>query len=50
MLEEWRRSGESIAAFARRRSVAAWRLYAWRKKLRMTATARAEPTVSEHVC
>lgn len=46
MLEEWRRSGDSIAAFARRRSVSAWRLYAWRKKLRTTATSRAEPTLS----
>jgi hypothetical protein len=46
ILEEWRRSDESIAAFARRRSVSAWRLYAWRKKLRMTATPRAEPTLS----
>ena len=46
MFEEWRRSGESIAAFARRRSVSAWRLYAWRKKLRTSATSRAEPTLS----
>jgi transposase-like protein len=46
LLEEWRRSGESIAAFARRRSVSAWQLYAWRKKLRMTATSRAEHTLS----
>src|SRR3979409_1051733 len=46
MLEEWRRSGDSIAAFARRRSVSAWRLYAWRKKLRTTATSRAGPALS----
>jgi transposase-like protein len=46
MLEEWRRSGDSIAAFARRRGVSAWRLYAWRKKLRTTAPSRAEPTLS----
>ena len=47
LLEEWRRSGETIAAFARRRNVAAWRLYAWRTKLQMTAaTPRVAPTLS----
>jgi len=46
VLEEWRRSGDSIAAFARRHSVSAWRLYTWRKKLRMTAKPRAAPTMS----
>ena len=46
MLEEWRRSGDSIAAFARRHSVSAWRLYSWRKKLRATATPRPAPTLS----
>lgn len=43
MLEEWRRSGDSIAVFARRHSVSAWRLYSWRKKLRTTAKPRAAP-------
>jgi len=43
VLEEWRRSGDSIAAFARRHSVSAWRLYSWRKKLRTMAEPRAEP-------
>jgi transposase-like protein len=45
-LEEWRRSGDTIAAFARRHSVSAWRLYSWRKKLRTEAKPRAEPTLS----
>ena len=46
VLEEWRRSGDSIAAFARRHSVSAWRLYSWRQKLRTTAKPRAAPTLS----
>jgi transposase-like protein len=46
LLEEWRQSGDSIAAFARRHSVSAWRLYSWRKKLRATPKPRAEPTLS----
>src|SRR5262252_654886 len=46
VLEEWRRSGDSIAAFARRHSVSAWRLYSWRKKLPTTAKPRAAPTLS----
>jgi|SRR5215467_14456601 len=46
VLEEWRRSGDSIAAFARRHSVSAWRLYSWRKKLRTMAKPRAAPTLS----
>jgi transposase-like protein len=46
VLEEWRRSGDSIAAFARSHGVSAWRLYSWRKKLRMTTKRRAEPTLS----
>jgi hypothetical protein len=29
MPEEWRRSGDSIAAFARNHSVPPWRLYSW---------------------
>jgi len=46
MLEEWRRSGDTIAAFARRHSVSAWRLYSWRKKLRTEAKPQAAPTLS----
>jgi transposase-like protein len=46
VLEEWRRSGDSIATFARRHSVSAWRLYSWRKKLRTMAKPRAAPTLS----
>jgi transposase-like protein len=33
VLDEWRRSGESIAAFARRHDVSPARLYWWRKQL-----------------
>jgi hypothetical protein len=32
-LDEWRRSGTSIAAFARERGVSAPRLYWWRRRL-----------------
>jgi transposase-like protein len=39
-LDEWRRSGETVAAFARRHGVTAARLYWWKKRL----TAR--PTLS----
>jgi transposase-like protein len=46
VLEEWRRSGDSIAAFARRHSVPAWRLYSWREKLRTTAKPGAAPTLT----
>ena len=46
LLEEWQRSGDTIAAFARRHSVSAWRLYSWRKKLRATAKSRAAPALS----
>jgi hypothetical protein len=47
LLEEWRQSSDSIAAFARRRNVSAWRLYAWRTKLRTTAaTPRVAPALS----
>jgi transposase-like protein len=46
VLEEWRRSGDSIAAFARRHSVPAWRLYSWREKLRTTAKPGTAPTLS----
>jgi hypothetical protein len=32
-LDEWRQSGESLAAFARRRGYSTARLYWWRKRL-----------------
>lgn len=39
VLDEWRRSGESIAEFARKRGVGAPRLYWWKKRLATTATS-----------
>ena len=39
VLDEWRRSGESIAAFARTRGVAAPRLYWWKKRLPAPVTS-----------
>lgn len=33
VLDEWRRSGQSIAGFARERHMSAPRLYWWRKRL-----------------
>lgn len=36
ILDEWKRSGKSIAAFAREHGVTAPRLYWWRKKLQAT--------------
>lgn len=33
IFDEWRQSGESLAAFGRRRSYSAARLYWWRKRL-----------------
>ncbi|HZO37598.1 MAG TPA: hypothetical protein VFE97_00120 [Methylomirabilota bacterium] len=33
VLEQWRRSGESIAAFARRHGITPGRLYWWKKRL-----------------
>jgi hypothetical protein len=33
ILEAWRRSGESLAAFGQRHGYAAARLYWWRKRL-----------------
>lgn len=38
-LEDWQQSGDTIAGFARRYGVPAWRLYHWRKRL-----AAAGPT------
>ena len=43
VLDEWRRSGETIAAFARKRGIGAARLYWWRKQL---ASALTAPTLS----
>ena len=45
VLDEWRRGGETIAAFARRRGLPASRLYWWRKRLWADAPAAA-PTLS----
>ena len=44
ILEEWRRSGDSIASFARQHGVAAPRLYWWRKKL--APKSASMPTLS----
>lgn len=33
IFDEWHRSGESVAAFARRHGVSATRLYWWRRRL-----------------
>lgn len=32
-LDEWRQSGDSLAAFARRRGISSARLYWWRKRI-----------------
>lgn len=41
LLDEWRRSGETLAAFSRRHGIAPPRLYWWKKKLGpVVATAR----------
>ena len=42
VLDEWRRSGDSIAAFARKHGVTAPRLYWWKKRL----VTSAGPTLS----
>jgi len=39
LLDEWQRSGDSLAAFARRRGIAAHRLYWWRRKLSPASAA-----------
>jgi transposase-like protein len=44
ILDDWRRSGDSIAAFARMHGVAAPRLYWWKKRL--WPTPGAAPTLS----
>lgn len=38
VLEEWRRSGTTLAAFARQRGVSAPRLYWWRRRLSSSET------------
>ncbi len=43
VLDEWRRSGKSMAAFARQHGVTAARLYWWRKKLQATTPAVSGP-------
>lgn len=40
IFDEWHRSGESIAAFARRHGVSATRLYWWRRRLEDESVAR----------
>jgi hypothetical protein len=41
VLDEWKRSGKSMAAFARQHGVTAGRLYWWRKRLQAKATTPA---------
>jgi hypothetical protein len=50
VLDEWRQSGQTIAAFARARHVSAPRLYWWRRRLPKTiATAPAMSLVPANV-
>jgi transposase-like protein len=44
VLEQWQRSGESIAAFARRHGITPARLYWWRKRLVDGACMRGAAT------
>ena len=44
VLDEWRQSGQTIAAFARKRHLSAPRLYWWRKRLPKSVVAA--PTMS----
>jgi len=46
VLDEWRRSGEPVAAFARRHGLTASRLYWWKKRLRVPALPSPAPTLS----
>jgi len=41
VLDEWRRSGQTIAAFARERDMSAPRLYWWRRRLPKAVAAPA---------
>jgi hypothetical protein len=43
VLDEWRRSGETLAAFGRRHGVTAARLYWWKKRLAATPTLSLVP-------
>jgi transposase-like protein len=43
VLDEWRRSGDSLAGFARKHGVTSARLYWWRKKLQATRAAAPAP-------
>ena len=44
IIAAWRRSGESIAEFARQCGVAAYRLYYWRTRVGAQRLERAEPS------
>src|SRR5690606_18184510 len=44
VLEQWRRSGEPLAVFARKRGLPAPRLYWWRRKLSSQAAGRSNST------
>ena len=46
VLEQWRRSGESIAGFARRHGIAATRLYWWKKRLATSSLALVPAVVT----
>jgi transposase-like protein len=46
ILDEWRRSGDSLPAFARRHGVAVARLYWWRRRIRDAPSVTAAPTLS----
>ncbi|MBA3580542.1 MAG: hypothetical protein H0W42_11220 [Gemmatimonadaceae bacterium] len=46
VLGEWRRSGDSITAFARGIGVSPQRLFGWRKRLGMTSKAVAPTAIS----
>ncbi len=43
---EWARSGQSVTAFCRRRHLATWSLYLWRKRLKATRAQQADQAPS----
>jgi transposase-like protein len=44
IFDEWQRSGESLAAFARRHGVSVSRLYWWKRRVQLpTSTASVSP-------
>lgn len=43
IFDEWHRSGESVAAFARRHGVSATRLYWWRRRLDDASVTHVQP-------